>query len=571
MRKVSLIIFLLIASHYLSVNAQNAVGSKNTKHINKSNPKDKKLIREYVKYDTLFSDYPKLAPGYKLKYGDPIRDTSGITYLITDQTGEVIKLENGFWKIWNKGIQEKVVFLHANSKGDVFAVASGKGTGWQLYKLHVTIWHKISENFPTWPLTAGADGEFYCLKESKDANNIKYKSIHIWKDNSWIPVEGKAPPQLFYDESIKLFIPPDGSIFVVVRQKANGKESLLIQQWKNNEWKKIGEFEDKYLASSTQAIDKLNRLYTTYFENDRIRRWDGTNWADVQLPTTQATYIKLSNNLSGEIFIEGRVNEQKNYYQHEIEEWKKLVDIPKHIIPKYMEEVFPRLDGHYYKTEFGSLYDLGSEFTVKKRSLKEYPFEISTSIEKILPGDIKSHLSMFRLLEDNGKVGLASKTNDFEIIHAVFDSIRVEENYMSKTEFDGLGYTGFQPFVLALYSGEQRIEINLIALKWNPYKSDQMLEGTIIRINTCRKCKGTGIIYDRTIQSYKPGKSETISIKDRYRSASGDLVEKTYSWTESSPSETTYSTKSGPCHCKGGKVESKIYYIYDAKKDSYRN
>jgi hypothetical protein len=573
MRKVSLILLFLIFVHQLNVEAQSADASKNTIINKKTNSQDKKPIREYTRYDTIFTSYRKLVTGHKLKYGWPVRDTSGITYLITEKTGEVIKLENGIWKIWNKGIEEKPVFLHANSKGRVFAVAAGKGFGWKLYQLKDTVWNKISENFPTWPLTAGADGEFYCLKESKDANNTKYKTINIWKDNEWIPIEGKSLPQQFYEESIKLCIPPDGTIFVIVRQQRKEKESLVIHQWKNNEWKKIGEFDDKYIASSTQATDKLNRLYITYFHNEqtKVRRWDGNIWAEVQLPITQSKYANLSNNLIGELFIDLRANEQIIYHQREGDGWSKVAGVPKHIIPKFKEEVFPQIDGHYYQTEFGTLYDLGTEFTVRKRNLKEYPFVIPAAIEKILPANIKNHLSLFRLLEDNGKVGLASRSNDYEIIHAVFDSIRVEKSYMSETEFKGLGYTGYQPFVLALYSGSKSIEVNILALKWSPYRSDQMLEGTVTRITTCRKCNGTGIITERSIKSYTPGKSETIKIKDRYRSASGDLVEKTYSWTESSPSETTYSIKSGPCNCRDGKIENRIYYFFDIEKQSYRN
>ncbi len=557
MVKASVILILLLIAFQSNVKAQ----------------KDKKPLREYSRYDTIFPGFPMPVTAHKLKYDRPVRDIHGITYLISDKTEEIIKLENGVWKIWNRGIEETPYFLHANSTGNVFVVASGKGFGWKLYQLNDTVWNKISDNFPTWPLTSGADGVFYCLKESKDANNIKYKSVQFWKNNAWNPIEINTTPQLFYEESIKLYIPPDGTVFAVVRKETTGKKSHLIHQWKNNQWKMIGEFPDEYISLSTQGIDKLNRFFVTYFKDNQawLRRWDGITWTAVQLPNPQPKYANLTNNLSGDLFIEIPFPAPATYYQLQGDEWMRSAAQPGHIIPKYMKEVYPQKEGHYYKTEYGSLYDLGTEFTVKKRELKEYPFVIPASLEKTLPANLKEHLAQFRYLIDNGKLGIASSSSNYEIIHAVFDSIRVEKNYMSENEYKEYGYTDYQPYVLALYTGGKSMDVDILAINPRPNKSDQVLQGTITRISTCRKCNGTGSITEKTVKAYTPEKTEVIKIKDRYKSASGDLVEKTYSWTESTPGVSTYDIKTGPCNCKGGKIENTIHYFFDNGKQHYRN
>ena len=142
---------------------------------------------------------------------------------------------------------------------------------------------------------------------------------------------------------------------------------------------------------------------------------------------------------------------------------------------------------------------------------------------------------------------------------------------MSLAEYSDYGYVDYQPFVLALYKDGGSRDVNILAIKPRPYKSDQILEGTITRVRNCSKCEGTGTITEKTVSSYKTGKTNVTTIKDRYKTVSGDVVEKSYTYTEKTPAVTDYDIKSGPCNCKGGKVENTIYYFFDIEKQSYRN
>ena len=570
MGKVSLIIIFLIFSQQLNVKAQNAGGSQNNTGNKKANSLDKKPLREYTRYDTIFKGYSMPVAGHKLKYDRPVRDTRGNTYLISDKTEEIVKFDNGIWRIWNKGISGKVFYLYADAKGNVFAHTKEKK---ELYQLKDSVWVKISDNFLFRQLIPGADGQLYSLENRKDANGNAYYFVQVWDEDQLKPLERNSSPRLFYEETMKIYITENGTVFLTGQQKVNDVMYLVLYEWKNAQWKKIGEFADKYVASAEKGFDKQNRFYVSYYKDDLtlLRRWDGNTWTAAPLPRSPIKYLSLSNNLTGELFCKVNFPKPQEDYQLQGEEWIKLVAEPAHIIPKYMKEVYPQMEGHYYKTEYGYLYDLGTEFTVRKRNLKEYPFVIPASMEKIISTNIKEHLTQFRLLEDNGKVGLASGSSDYEIIHAVFDSIRVEKNYMSETEYKEYGYTEYQPFVLVLYKDGKSIDVNILAVKPRPFKSDQILEGTITRINTCRKCNGTGTITERTIKSYTPEKTDVVKIKDRYKSASGDLVEKTYSWMERTPSVTTFDIKSGPCTCRGGKIENTIQYYFDIEKQYYRN
>jgi len=420
---------------------------------------------------------------------------------------------------------------------------------------------------------SGLYWELNILNKTKDASKKIIHTVQVWKDNELKPLEGNGIQRIFYEEYMKMFVAENGTVYLTGTEKINEVSYVRVYEWKNAQWKKIDEFEEKYFFSIEQGIDKQNRFYISNYAKDPItlRRWDGNTWLPAPLPRNEKITFGLSNNLTGDLFCKVSFPAPKEYYQLKGNEWEKLAEEPAHIIPKFKKEVFPQLPGHYYKTEYGDLYDLGTTYTARKRNLKEFPFIIPASLGKALPDDIKQHLAQFRLLEEEGKFGLASNSSSYEIIHALFDSIRVEKNYMSEAEYIKDGCVNYLPYYLVLYKAGSSIEVNILAIRPRPYMHDQVLEGTISRMRKCSKCGGTGVITEKMTESYTPGKTNVYTITDRYRTAYGDIAEKKYNYTETEPGITTYNIKTGPCTCTDGKIKSVAKYFFNREKQSYNN
>ena len=368
----------------------------------KASSTGRKLIREYVRHDTIYNGIPIHAEGHTLKYDRTVRDTRGNTYSISNKTDEVMKLHDGIWQAWHKGINGKVFYLYADAKGNVFAHPKENH---ELYLLNDSVWVKISDKFLFRQLIPGADGQLYNLNRSEDANKKVVHKLEVWKDDMLKPLEGANGQRLFYEEYMKMNVAANGTIFLTGPQKVNDVDYLMVYEWKNAQWKKIGEFVQKYFFSVEKSVDSQNRFYISYDKDDQtfLRRWDGNAWSTATLPRSPIKYLSLSNNLTGELFCKVSFPQPLEYYHLQGEEWVKLTEEPFHIIPKYTREIFPQIKGHYYKTQFGDLYDLGTEYIVQKRNLKEYPFVIPASLETMIPDAIKRHLAQFVLLEDNGK------------------------------------------------------------------------------------------------------------------------------------------------------------------------
>lgn len=554
--------------------SQNQTSTKAKNILLQSNITGKKLIKEYYKIDTIFTATPKLVNGQKLKYGigQTIRDVTGTTFSITEVTKELVKLQNGNWQFCNEGLNHEPVFLHANSKGEVFAVCSGKGFGWKLYKLKDNTWIKISENFAAWPLTTGADGNVYCLKEFKDGNNKQYKAIHIWKEDSWLPIEYHNNQQVFYEDNLKIYITPNSTIYAAATQKNSGTEQLVIYEWKNKNWKKIGEFTDLYLASATKGTDLENRFYVTYLKNNMyfLRRWDGSLWVDVPYPLNTTKYGILSNNLTGDLFFEMPSIEQRTFYKLEENNWTKLEGIPKHILPKYNKEVFVQKEGYYYENKYGFKYNLGNNFIIKKRAYKVYELDLPFSARNKLSPEIIAHLAKFKLITNNDKLGLTGFVKDYPTIHPIFDSIQIKENYYTQNEYLQAELIDYKPVGLALFKNGKEIYVDILSLKLYPNLPNEPFNGLQTRIYKCIACDGTGVITKKTLEGYTMAKSKDFESAYKYKTSSGDIVEVRTKWTETTPSESIYKIKTGLCYCGGKPIKRHQTYYYDALKEEYQ-
>jgi len=141
---------------FLSAASSQPTGALKNKQVDaKSNAVAKKLIREYTRYDTIYTGFPKLVEGIKLKHDRTVIDTYNNTYSISEKTEEVMKLHNGIWQTWNNGISGKAFYLYADAKGNVFAYT--KETR-DLYQLKDTVWVKVTDKFLFRQFISGAEG-----------------------------------------------------------------------------------------------------------------------------------------------------------------------------------------------------------------------------------------------------------------------------------------------------------------------------------------------------------------------------------------------------------------------------